>query len=596
MYWNSFEQVSLRRPKPKKISEEKLKNKQVIVPNQKFLVEQLKKFESKRAQFRNQFPLKFWVTNYNFLINIFFWLFFIWSFWVVSAIAFPTSRTPIMQTNNLVIVFETVFNYIFREHSLESIKNNYKLHTPQWNADTYYFISLAAGLFLIGVFLLFIIKDFFVEMEHILKKSRASVLLKKTSNFSQLLFKLSFVQLFNIAWTTFALLMLFGEGIYTDTQDQSKVWSLIFKGSSASTEGLTSQLPLTTLGYITYVFNFCSFWSAIVVYRKYLKEFFAGNPFLLPFFRVIFIPLQSKNIKKTKDALQMKRTKPMKITKTEKQRIEKEQLSFISLKNVNKHFGSFHALRDINLNIEQGEFIAILGPSGSGKTTLINLLSGIDIPTSGQLVIDKCNTAIFSDKKLTSFRRDKIGYIFQNYALIPYLTARGNIELSVALRSGMKTLLESFVSVIIRYKRFVKGGLTRVKAVRKILNQIFIASDTEDITHLVNAFNLLPHQDKYPNQLSGGQQQRVSIARSLIKRPKILFADEATGALDHASAKIILKFFKLINEYAKTTIIMITHNPAIATITDRVIKIDGGRIVEDYRNPNPLSVDSLTNL
>ncbi|AGX89277.1 ABC transporter ATP-binding protein [Mycoplasma parvum] len=597
MFWGTFQNSSEKKEKIK-LKREILKKKQVIVPNQTFLMDSLKQFQTKRAQYRIQFPLKFWVTNYNFLINVFFWLFFIWSFWVVSAIAFPTSRTPIISSNNLVVIFETAFNYITRQHNLDSIKNSYRLNVPHWNSDTYSFIGLALVLFLIGAFLIFIIKDFLLQMEYILKKARANVLLKKINNFSSFAFKLSFLQLINIPWATFALVMLFGRGIYTNEADESGAWSLIFGGSGEHTQGMTSKLPLTPLGYLTFVFNFCSFWTSIVVYRKYLKEFFAGNPFLLPFFRFIFIPLQSsyKISKKAKDSLQMKRTKPMKMSKLEKERIEKESTSFISLKNVNKHFGNFHALKDINLNIEQGEFIAILGPSGSGKTTLINLLSGIDIPTSGQLIIDKANTSIFSDKKLTAFRRDKIGYIFQNYALIPYLTARGNIELSTALTTEMKTLWESFVSLIKRYKNFIKTGLTRVKAIKKIFNQIFIASDTENITHLIHAFNLLPHEHKYPNQLSGGQQQRVSIARSLIKRPKILFADEATGALDHASAKIILKFFKLINKYAKTTIIMITHNPVIATITDRVIKIDGGRIVEDYRNFNPISVDKLTNL
>ncbi|KMZ96218.1 hypothetical protein PVNG_02356 [Plasmodium vivax North Korean] len=243
-----------------------------------------------------------------------------------------------------------------------------------------------------------------------------------------------------------------------------------------------------------------------------------------------------KNTKIIRQKLQQKRTKPHRFIKRKLEEIEKDSLPFIFLKNVNKYFGSFHALKDINLTIDKGEFVSILGPSGSGKTTLINLLSGIDIPTNGQLIIDKHNTSIFSDKELTAFRR------------------------------------------------------------KRIFRDIFWADDTTDVSYLLDIFNLLAHENKYPSQLSGGQQQRVSIARSLVKRPSILFADEATGALDHATAKIILQFFRLINIYAKTTIIMITHNPAIATITDRVIRIEEGRIVEDYKNLSPLSVDNLTNL
>lgn len=574
--------------------------KEIRVPNQVLLVESLKQFELKRAKYRSDFPLRYWLSNYNFLINLFFWLFFIWGFWVLSSMWFPTSSVPIVHPHNFTILFETAFAYIFRKHNLESLRSNYQLQEPSWHNDAYYFISLAVFLLFLGIYLLFILKDFFVEIENILSKNRIGILMKKNKRFMKRAYKVLFIQILNIAWTSFASVMIFGKGFFVDRADQTSAYTLLFGWSSTKTEGLTPNLPFTPQGHVTFWFNLFSFVVSIWLYRRYLKEFFAGNLFFLPFLRNIFMQLQTsfKSTQPAKQKLQKKRTKPMKITKKELERLEKEKenLPFIHLKDVNKRFGNFHALRDINLSINKGEFISILGPSGSGKTTLINLLAGIDIPTSGTMVIDKCNTSYFSDHELTAFRREKIGYIFQNYALIPYLTARGNIELSTALREKMKSFSESLVSLTKRFKEFRAVGFNYLASTKEVIKSIFLAPESHDVDYLLNIFNLLPHENKYPNQLSGGQQQRVSIARSLIKRPNILFADEATGALDHATAKIILQFFKLINKYARTTIIMITHNPVIATVTDRVIRIDGGRIVEDYRNPNPVSIDSLTNL
>ena len=219
----------------------------------------------------------------------------------------------------------------------------------------------------------------------------------------------------------------------------------------------------------------------------------------------------------------------------------------IILKNVNKIYKTgdieTYALKNISLEIKQGEFLVILGPSGSGKSTLLNVISGLDIPTSGEISYNDEIISNYDSKKLTKFRRDNLGFTFQQYNLLQNLTVKENIEIGANIGKNPFSIDE-------------------------IMQKIGIESE----------------KDKYPYQLSGGQQQRVSIARSIAKNPNILFCDEPTGALDEVTGKQVLDILQKMNKELKTTTVVITHNPNIALMADRVIKMNSGRIEEIVRN------------
>lgn len=226
------------------------------------------------------------------------------------------------------------------------------------------------------------------------------------------------------------------------------------------------------------------------------------------------------------------------------------------LKNINKVYDNFngnsHALKDINLSLIEGDIIVILGPSGSGKSTMLNILSGIDYPTSGEIYFYDQELDKLSDDKLTDYRKDNLGFIFQSYNLISNLTVKENVELGKQLA----------------------------------LNPL-------NIDEVMNAVGLKDQKHKYPYQLSGGQMQRVSIARSLVKNPKVLFCDEPTGALDEENGKKVLKLLQEINEKYKTTMIIVTHNPSIAKMANTVIKMNSGNIVEVIKNDEVISAEDL---
>lgn len=210
------------------------------------------------------------------------------------------------------------------------------------------------------------------------------------------------------------------------------------------------------------------------------------------------------------------------------------------------------ALNDLDLTIEKGHFIVVLGPSGSGKSTLLNVLSGLDRPTTGTIEISDQIISQLDDKELTIFRRHNLGFVFQQYNLLPTLTVYENVALGFEI--GPKS-----------------------KPIEEMLKEV----------------ELLDHKDKYPYQLSGGEQQRVSIARALIKEPLILFCDEPTGALDEKTGKSILKLLQTLNETTKTTILLITHNEAIGKLADVVIKMNSGHIVDTIKQKDKLSADAL---
>ncbi len=213
-----------------------------------------------------------------------------------------------------------------------------------------------------------------------------------------------------------------------------------------------------------------------------------------------------------------------------------------------------HALNGVNLDIYEGEILVILGPSGSGKTTLLNVLSGLDRPTSGDIIYkDKDNIAKYSERKITNFRRKYLGFIFQTYNLLEHLNVRENILVGSKLGNS-KADIDSIISVV---------GLSR-------------------------------HKEKYMYELSGGEQQRVSIARAIAKKPSIMFADEPTGALDEKTGKIVLKTLVDINKKYNTTMIIVTHNPGIAEIADRVIHVNSGNIDKLIVNEDKVKPEDIS--
>lgn len=210
------------------------------------------------------------------------------------------------------------------------------------------------------------------------------------------------------------------------------------------------------------------------------------------------------------------------------------------------------ALEDVNFEVEKGEFIVILGPSGSGKSTLLNIIGGMDTPSAGNVYFNNELITNMSDKELTYYRRNKIGFVFQFYNLMATLTAKENVELAAEL-----------------------------------------CENAIDIDEVMEAVGLGDRAAHFPSQMSGGEQQRVAIARAVAKNPQILLCDEPTGALDFETGIQILKVLKDVNEKYKNTVIVITHNSSIAQMADKVIKMRSGKITEITVNLNPVPAERI---
>lgn len=231
-------------------------------------------------------------------------------------------------------------------------------------------------------------------------------------------------------------------------------------------------------------------------------------------------------------------------------------MAYIELDDVVKEYRQGEVVTKANdgvsFEIEKGEFVVILGPSGAGKSTTLNILGGMDSATSGKVIIDGENIADYNAKELTTFRRHNVGFVFQNYNLVPNLTAHENVELMVNIaQSG-------------------------------------VAADD-----ILKETGLDDRKDNFPAQLSGGEQQRVSIARALAGQPKLLLCDEPTGALDYETGKQILQLLQETCHETDTTVVVITHNTVIADMADRVIKIRNGKVEETYLNEQAVDVMEL---
>ena len=229
---------------------------------------------------------------------------------------------------------------------------------------------------------------------------------------------------------------------------------------------------------------------------------------------------------------------------------------YVKLENVTKVYKmgevEIRAADGIDFSISKGEFVVIVGPSGAGKTTVLNILGGMDTATEGKVLVDGKDVAKYTPKMLTGYRRDDIGFVFQFYNLVPNLTALENVELALQ-----------------------------------------ICKEPLDAKSVLEDVGLGDRLDNFPAQLSGGEQQRVSIARALAKNPKLLLCDEPTGALDYNTGKAILKLLQDTCRQKGMTVIVITHNSAIAPMADRIIHIKNGRVSGMEINPNPVPVETI---
>ena len=229
---------------------------------------------------------------------------------------------------------------------------------------------------------------------------------------------------------------------------------------------------------------------------------------------------------------------------------------FVKLENITKiyHMGEveIRAVDGIDFSIQKGEFVVIVGPSGAGKTTVLNILGGMDTASGGRITVDGQDITKYSERQLTGYRRDDIGFVFQFYNLIPNLTALENVEMALQ-----------------------------------------ICRNPLDARAVLKEVGLEERMDNFPAQLSGGEQQRVSIARALAKNPKLLLCDEPTGALDYNTGKAILKLLQEMCREKGMTVIVITHNSALAPMADRLIKIKNGKVSSMKVNENPISIDEI---
>ncbi|MCQ2534820.1 MAG: ABC transporter ATP-binding protein [Clostridia bacterium] len=231
-------------------------------------------------------------------------------------------------------------------------------------------------------------------------------------------------------------------------------------------------------------------------------------------------------------------------------------MSYIEFREVKKIYKTgdvdLYALNNADFFVERGELAVILGQSGAGKTTLLNILGGMDRLSTGSVFLDGHEVSKFNDKELALYRRNSVGFVFQFYNLIPNLTAYENIEMAAQL---------------------VKNPM--------------------DCDKLLEDVGLTKRRNNFPSQLSGGEQQRISIARAIAKNPKLLLCDEPTGALDYETGKAILKLLQRLSVEENMTVVIITHNSALAQMANRVIRLKNGEVTSNIVNPNPVSIDEI---
>ena len=247
-------------------------------------------------------------------------------------------------------------------------------------------------------------------------------------------------------------------------------------------------------------------------------------------------------------------------------------MPFIEFRNVERKYMAgeheFYALKDVDLEIEEGEMVVILGPSGAGKSTLLNLLGGMDSPTAGEIYFNGHDISNFKDDELTAYRAWNVGVVFQFYNLIPTLTAYENVALMRDVRRNVK-----------------RGSIWEKESA---------GAEVLDPAGAIASVGLADHMHQFPSQMSGGEQQRISIARALAKNPRLLLCDEPTGALDTGTGQEVLKLLQKESRDNKHTVVMVTHNSSFADIADRVIRVKNGTVIMTEINDAPKDAEEVS--
>ncbi|UUD37636.1 ABC transporter ATP-binding protein [Mycoplasmoides fastidiosum] len=531
----------------------------------------LKFVDSNRQKLRNDRPFKYWALNQDVFINITVVLWLIWQSWTLSVIL--PKPTVIDEHGLFNFYLQSVF---WKLGNLENaLALNADVVAVQFLVQAYIFIAFTIILFLLTIYTVVVTFKYIDEIKKATTKNNIKTWHRKITFFQIFVFCLVVYGTSMFGWLLFGM-------FYIPLAQASQGFETLVFIIPPKNDLQTVPINFNQTGLALIVSNSVNLFLLVSMYLFYIRQRFIGYRYFFSFEKK-----EWKRIDYVGETMSFKEQYQLiKANKPHKGSINavNNEGYIIEIKNVNKYFISnglkLHALKDINLRIKQGEFVVILGPSGSGKTTLLNIISGVDRPTDGEIVVANKNIIRMKPEALTKYRREKTGYIFQQYSLLPNLTVRENVMIGSYLAKARNKK----ISKIQGKKKF---SLNLSKGLR-----IQTAKDSF-VDEILKLLDLEIHANKYPSQLSGGQQQRVAIARSFVKHPDILFGDEPTGAIDVEMSKQILELFYLINTLAKTTVLMVTHNPLIAEMATRVIVVSNGKIVRNQINLKPKRVNEI---
>ncbi|WP_391591678.1 ABC transporter, ATP-binding protein [[Mycoplasma] cavipharyngis] len=541
-----------------------------------FVMNQCLKFvESNRQKLRNDRPFKYWALNQDVYINLTIILWLIWQAWSLSVILpKPTSINEHYNNPDLLPVDFYLKTVFWKIGSItDSLVQNEDTVSVLYSYEAYIFNAFTILVFLVSIYTLVVTTKYINEIKKATQKNNIKSWNIKVNIFLVFVYIFAFYGLIMFGWLLFGMFYIPAAQVSQDFE----TW--VFQIPSKQALIANTPITFTTSGIALIISNAINLAILLSLYIYYLHQRFIGYRYFFSFEKKAW-----KKINYVGETMgwreEYKLKKDNKAHKGSEIAVNNPGY-IIEIKKVNKFFLShglkLHALKDIDLKIKAGEFVVILGPSGSGKTTLLNIISGVDRPTNGEIVVANRNIINMKTEALTKYRREKTGYIFQQYSLLPNLTVRENIMIGTYLaKSRTKEINKAK-----QQKRFSFKNLS------------FRSTKNRMVDEILKLLDLEIHANKYPSQLSGGQQQRVAIARAFVKNPDILFGDEPTGAIDVEMSKQILELFHLINKLAKTTVLMVTHNPVIAQMATRIIEVNNGQITKNIINPYPKRVNEI---